>query len=976
MDSFTDKYEIANQKNIEGLPFIDNGKQKLFYRFTPSSINPIGSPLFIILHGHGTRAATRMSKKGWNVLAPIDHFGHKYNGSWYLGEDGDFFVKELLQKLIKKISSDYQCAENIYFYGSSMGGFGAILHGILCNARAVYANVPQIKLLKTTYSERSMKTSFSPIFSSEKKPEEENDLTHILSKYKNKKKLPLFFLCENAVASKGSHENYLQEHTNYFVHKCDEYGLPYHLELLPKSGHDKNYGLNEVLEKFNLFIPPLKRKIQPSSKAYPMQAKALTFEKFFWKYPEDRQKLQIVEVTDSYLDMLLDLSSQKNAAYIESIRLPVKENEKMTISVDAYFKHSKMSIYILEFDKNVKKIATKSFRLRANNNSIIHHVSNSTVSVQVLFRFENDKQEQILLKNLKVAIPSVDTKTIFLKHLQNIKALDIDNYLFTPYNQSDSYSFKPRKDAKPYKIALPMDWDKNPFNENNWMFQLHAMRLLDTEISQYAKTKEVKKLTRSIEVLLDWKRDILEKKEIYRFDKESDKDSFAWHDMATGTRATKIAYLFEALVILNDKVLFEKYFDDLYLLARLHINALSVQKIAHGNHAIFQIQGLLLLLRVFPEYFSSLTLLKEKTQKQMIEVFYNQFFKEGIHKENSSGYHPFITKTFKKILNKDLYENAQEIFDTLEKAEKNYGYMHFPNFESLMTGDSDFMIMKKNHKEEKITTGITHFNESGYTYIYEENDKSSMLYLDTAFLNRTHRHADFFNILLYEYDMNILVDAGKYSYVKDDPFRQYCISTRAHNVVMINNKDYKLDRKYFFTSKLVEKKYLDGHYYLQTMHHYDYLECTHIRHIYYKPMEFLLVVDTLNSKKIQNYKQIFHLHHDLKIIKKGGNLNSKINNDTTMHISMKSLNISENKLYDNFTYAKGKEGEIEGYRALGHNEVVNNYVLTNELDGTYVALSTLFSFQAPIENLNLEFLDKNYLKTSFNQYTFTTQKDN
>jgi hypothetical protein len=261
-----------------------------------------------------------------------------------------------------------------------------------------------------------------------------------------------------------------------------------------------------------------------------------------------------------------------------------------------------------------------------------------------------------------------------------------------------------------------------------------------------------------------------------------------------------------------------------------------------------------------------------------------------------------------------------------------------------MTGESDYKLHKP-LKEEKIKDGITHFKESGYTYIYEKGDRESMLFMDTAFLNRTHKHADFFNVLLYEYGMNILVDAGKYSYVKDNPFRQYCISTRAHNTVLINNEDYKLDRKYFFESKLILQDNIDGCYHLATSHQYDYLKTKHTRHIFYKPKEYLFVIDILNSENYQNYKQIFHLHQDLEILSSNNILETDINENIKMYINMNSFDIDKQFKHQNIHFDKGAEGEIEGYRALGHNEAIENYVIYNEINGHNIILASMFSFK-------------------------------
>ena len=75
--------------------------------------------------------------------------------------------------------------------------------------------------------------------------------------------LPVFYLCENGLEGKTlAAKNYLKEHTNYFIEKCIKYKIVYHLEILPKSRHDKNYGLHEVFEKFECFTPPDRKYIQ------------------------------------------------------------------------------------------------------------------------------------------------------------------------------------------------------------------------------------------------------------------------------------------------------------------------------------------------------------------------------------------------------------------------------------------------------------------------------------------------------------------------------------------------------------------------------------------------------------------------------------------------------------------------------------------------------------------------------------------
>ena len=177
-------------KNEELLYIEDDQKRKLFYRFTPASFISNFVPLIVVLHDVGGVGATHFEYKMWNVLTPIDDFGYENRGSCWLGEKGDFFVKDLLQELIHEIAQEYECEDHIYLYGNGMGGFGAMLHGMLCHANAVYAKSPQIRLLERNDIAHDKKQFYDSIFG--ENIFKERDLSNFLNV---KNDLPIFFLC-------------------------------------------------------------------------------------------------------------------------------------------------------------------------------------------------------------------------------------------------------------------------------------------------------------------------------------------------------------------------------------------------------------------------------------------------------------------------------------------------------------------------------------------------------------------------------------------------------------------------------------------------------------------------------------------------------------------------------------------------------------------------------------------------------------
>ncbi len=259
---------IKIKKNIEKEPLIisdiyndfayitDSKNRKMYYQFTPAK-EPSNAPLLVILHGHTFNAKpSKYKNEDWNILCPIDNFGVNNAGSWWLGEKGDFFVKDLLQTLIFKIRNDINSNKGLFFWGSSMGGYGALLHGMMLNAKAIYANIPQIKLLGSSYSEKNMKKFFEPIFGTDENSIF-NDVTNFLD-ILNPQDNPLFFL----VQSRFDYKNYLEEQGLYFLQKCKDNNINISFEIVPENGHKVFYSIDESVKKLEKYIDIMEEDIK------------------------------------------------------------------------------------------------------------------------------------------------------------------------------------------------------------------------------------------------------------------------------------------------------------------------------------------------------------------------------------------------------------------------------------------------------------------------------------------------------------------------------------------------------------------------------------------------------------------------------------------------------------------------------------------------------------------------------------------
>lgn len=146
-----------------------------------------------------------------------------------------------MRKIVQRLRD--QGTRDVYFWGSSMGGYGALLHGYLNHAKAIYANIPQTRLLGTSYSDNGMKKYFEKIFGVN--VGKCNDLRAVISKDVG----CYYFLCFNQLEK----NDYFAEQCLPFVLHLNSIGAPMYLEVRPLDSHSKNHGIGETISLFERF---------------------------------------------------------------------------------------------------------------------------------------------------------------------------------------------------------------------------------------------------------------------------------------------------------------------------------------------------------------------------------------------------------------------------------------------------------------------------------------------------------------------------------------------------------------------------------------------------------------------------------------------------------------------------------------------------------------------------------------------------
>ena len=190
-------------KHNENLLYIEDvNKRKLFYRFTPAAITSNFVPLVVVLQNDETTEDINFEYKMWNMLTPV-----------YTSDENEYsWFKDLLQALIEKIAEDNECEEHIYLYGTESGAYGAILHGILSRANAVFAQTPLL---------------------------DSSDISNLLN---SKDSYPIFYLCASE--------------TKVFTDACKKHEIKCHQDFCPEpKKDDEKHILKEVLDMFERMTP-------------------------------------------------------------------------------------------------------------------------------------------------------------------------------------------------------------------------------------------------------------------------------------------------------------------------------------------------------------------------------------------------------------------------------------------------------------------------------------------------------------------------------------------------------------------------------------------------------------------------------------------------------------------------------------------------------------------------------------------------
>ena len=353
------------------------------------------------------------------------------------------------------------------------------------------------------------------------------------------------------------------------------------------------------------------------------------------------------------------------------------------------------------------------------------------------------------------------------------------------------------------RISLLDNWDADPFGSRSWQWTVAAFRFIPGLIAYHARSGDQTALAFAVAALKSWEKAIKGPLKKYEFAK---------HDHATANQAENLVHL---LAYLRSRNLMADAWSAVAATIHRHADLLSTEEFysRHTNHGIEQARILAVVADFFPTEPKSAARLSLAVERLTSELEF-AFTKEGVHVENSPGYHVYVCLSFIKIL--DYFSRSKlgglaEGLDTLmPKAIRFLAHVIRPDGTLPLIGDTvgekPTNYFKRyveapafKHLQYAISQGekgvpsretTAHFPQAGYFIARDEwgspgeVDKGFHLIFRSGYRSDYHRHDDDLNIVLY-YGEDWLIDSGAYNYSERDPIRRYMRSKWAHNVPVI-----------------------------------------------------------------------------------------------------------------------------------------------------------------------------------------------
>ncbi|MCC6489806.1 MAG: alginate lyase family protein [Candidatus Hydrogenedentes bacterium] len=448
---------------------------------------------------------------------------------------------------------------------------------------------------------------------------------------------------------------------------------------------------------------------------------------------------------------------------------------------------------------------------------------------------------------------------------------------------NDTFTFYDQTAKVPRRPDGGLQWDyTGPANDNEWAWALNRHFHLNWLLDAYLMTGDAKYAAAWDAHVNDWI--------VHNPYAEPNQNPLVWRGLETFFRVRAWARGFYALqdepaLTADTRILMLSSIPD-------HARYLREFHKSKGNWVAMEMNGLATAGVAWPEFRDAAAWIDYSVERLTAELS-AQVYPDGAQMELTASYHRVTLGNFQAavdLLQPTGRELPRAFRETIERMWDYLAYTLQPNGFSPLNNDSDL-----DQNGPRLLAQAETFNRPDWAYIASNesngaapdglpsrafpwagqlvmrsgwNRDAQWAFFDAGPMGIGHYHADKLHLSVSAYGRDILVDAGRYTYVGGD-WRKYFTGSASHNVILIDGlgqKNHPLKAEVPIGGQFVTVPEYDlGYGKFDSGFAEVEGAATHERLVYYLRGGYWIVVDRITTDRPRRITALWHFHPDCTV---------------------------------------------------------------------------------------------------------------
>jgi hypothetical protein len=413
--------------------------------------------------------------------------------------------------------------------------------------------------------------------------------------------------------------------------------------------------------------------------------------------------------------------------------------------------------------------------------------------------------------------------------------------------------------GRKYRLVLPIDWTQDPIGSSTWRYEFHTLHFLAPLLRAWSDHGSRESLQAAFAIGLDWVRSNP------RGGPRT--DEFAWYDSGVGHRVGVLAYLLRAAAAAD--AVSEPEASEMLESLLAHGSFLADERnYTPDNHGLYQDEGLLLLCQRLP-FLPRVAEWRALAWRRFITTLRRTVSRvDCVGLEHSPTYHFVLLRLVRRAASRPDPECGDELRRLAAGMEDAAAWFVGPDGTLPEVGDTDQVPAPPPTAEAaQAKSGLAAFLDAGYAAMRK---RGSYLLVSGAYHSGTHKHADELSFVLFEKGVRIVGDSGRYGQYETEPGRRYARSSRAHNVLLVDGRDFTWRGQVPYGSGLRWAAGDSGWYAVEGVNPLlEPLDVRHRRLFLYRPAAALVIVDEVRSEMPRTYQRVLHFGATIELHRHG-----------------------------------------------------------------------------------------------------------